>query len=53
MTLEGELVVTLRCDGQRVRGVDVRSTRPLVAGRVLAGRTAAEVAATIPLLYSI
>ena len=53
MTLEGELVVTLRCDGQRVRGVDVRSTRPLVAGRFLAGKTAAEVAATIPLLYSI
>jgi len=53
LTLEGELVVTLRCDPQRVRGVDVRSTRPLVASRVLAGKTPAEVVATIPLLYSI
>ncbi|MFO1317931.1 MAG: nickel-dependent hydrogenase large subunit [Burkholderiales bacterium] len=53
MTLEGELVVTLRCDGQRVRGVDVRSTRPLLASRVLAGKTAVAAAATIPLLYSI
>lgn len=53
MALEGELVVTLRCDAQRVRGVDVKSTRPLVAARVLAGKTAAEAAATIPLLYSV
>ncbi|MBK9115219.1 MAG: nickel-dependent hydrogenase large subunit [Betaproteobacteria bacterium] len=53
MALEGELVVTLRCDAQRVRGVDVKSTRPLLAARVLAGKTGAEVATTIPLLYSI
>lgn len=53
MSLEGELVVTLGWDGQRVRNVDVRSTRPLVAPRVLTGKTAVDAAATVPLLYSI
>lgn len=31
----------------------MKSTRPLLAARVLAGKTAAEAAATIPLLYSV
>ena len=53
MNLEGDLVVTLARDGVAVRRVDVRSTRPRVASRILTGRTAVDVAATIPLLYSV
>ncbi|MEO8507927.1 MAG: nickel-dependent hydrogenase large subunit [Betaproteobacteria bacterium] len=53
MTLEGELVVTLAWDGQRVRRTGIRSTRPHVAARVLAGRSAADAAATVPLLFSV
>ena len=53
MSLEGDIVVTLGWDGQTVRSVDVRSTRPLVAPRVLTGKTAVDAAATVPLLYSI
>jgi uptake hydrogenase large subunit len=53
VSLEGEIVVTLDWDGQRVRDVAVRSTRPLVAPRVLTGKTATDAAATVPLLYSI
>ncbi len=53
MTLEGEIVVALDWDGRRVRSVGVRSTRPLVASRILTGKTATEAAATIPLLYSV
>ena len=53
MSLEGELIVKLGWDGQHVHNVDVRSTRPLVAARVLTGKTAADAAATVPLLYSI
>jgi hypothetical protein len=53
MNLEGELVVTLAWDGQRVRRTGVRSTRPHVAARVLAGRSAADAAATVPLLFSV
>ncbi len=53
MTLEGELVVTLAWDGRRVGHVTVKSTRPLVASRILTGKTAVDAAATIPLLYSV
>ncbi len=53
MTLEGELLVCLDWDGARVRNVAVKSTRPLVASRILTGKTAVDAAATIPLLYSI
>ena len=45
--------MTLGWDGQTVRSVGVRSTRPLVAPRVLTGKTAVDAAATVPLLYSI
>jgi hypothetical protein len=50
---EGELTVRLAWDGRRVRQVTVRSTRPFAATRVLTGKTAAEAAATVPLLFSI
>ncbi|MCC7327667.1 MAG: nickel-dependent hydrogenase large subunit [Burkholderiales bacterium] len=53
MNLEGELVVTLARDAQAVRNVDVRLSRPRVASRILSGRTAADAATTIPLLYSV
>ena len=53
MNLEGELVVTLAWDGRQVRRTGVRSTRPHVAARVLAGRSADDAAATVPLLFSV
>ena len=53
MTLEGTLEVRLAWDGRHVRDVRLRSTRPFAAGRLLGGRTAAEAATTLPLLYSI
>ncbi len=53
MTIEGEIAVRLSWDGQSVREVRIRSTRPFAAGRVLAGKTGAEAAAMVPLLFSI
>ena len=53
VSLEGELVVRAVWDGTRVTGVDVASTRPHVAGRLLAGRTVAEVVEMVPRLFSI
>ena len=50
MSIEGELRVTLHWDGQRVRHVALRSTRPLAAARVLQGRRPAEAAALVPRL---
>jgi hypothetical protein len=52
-TIAGELVVRLEPEGRRVRAVTVRSTRPLVAARIVAGRTPAAAAAMIPALFSI
>ena len=53
MTLEGELVVRAAWDGARVIGVEIASTRPHVAGRLLAGRSVAEAVEMVPRLYSI
>ena len=53
MVIEGELTVHLDCEGRHVRQVSVRSTRPMIAARVLTGRTAADAAATVPRLFSI
>jgi hypothetical protein len=53
VAIEGELIVRLNCSGRRVRQVTVRSTRPLVAARLLAGRTAAAAAALVPKLFSL
>jgi Ni,Fe-hydrogenase I large subunit len=53
VSLEGELVVRAMWDGARVVGVDVISTRPHVADRLLAGRPVAEAVATVPRLFSI
>ena len=53
MAIDGELVIRLDWDGARVIGVDIRSTRPLVAGRLLAGKAAREAASMLPRLYSI
>jgi hypothetical protein len=51
--IEGELTVRLDWDGRRVTGVDVRSTRPLAAPRILSGKTPAIAAATVPKLFAI
>ncbi len=53
MNLEGELVVRLVTDGAKVRGVTIRSSRPLAAARVLTGRPPGEAAALVPRLYSV
>lgn len=53
MPIEGELTVTLHWDGRRVRHVDLQSTRPFAAPRLLQGRRPAEAAALLPRLYSI
>ncbi|MFO1398528.1 MAG: nickel-dependent hydrogenase large subunit [Burkholderiales bacterium] len=53
MNLEGELAVTLTHDGREVRRVDVASTRPQVAARLLTGKTAVDAATTIPLLFAV
>ncbi|MBK9703369.1 MAG: nickel-dependent hydrogenase large subunit [Betaproteobacteria bacterium] len=53
MSLPGELTVRLAWDGRRVVRVDVESTRPLIAGRLVAGKPAAEAALMLPRLYSI
>jgi Ni,Fe-hydrogenase I large subunit len=51
--IEGELTVCLDWDGDRVTGVDVRSTRPFAATRILAGKTPAAAVATVPKLFAI
>ncbi|MFO1414121.1 MAG: nickel-dependent hydrogenase large subunit [Burkholderiales bacterium] len=53
MNLEGDLTVTLAHDGRQVRRVDVKSTRPQVAARLLTGKPAVEAATTIPLLFAV
>ena len=53
MTLAGDIAVRLAWDGRSVCEVRIRSTRPFASGRVLAGKTGAEAAAMVPLLYSI
>jgi hypothetical protein len=53
MPTEGEIAVRLRWDGYRVGGVDVRSTRPFAAARLLAGKTPAAAAALVPALFAI
>jgi len=53
VSIEGELSIRLDWDGARVIGVAIRSTRPVVAGRLLAGKGAREAASMLPRLYSI
>jgi coenzyme F420-reducing hydrogenase alpha subunit len=53
VAIEGELTLRLAWDGQRVTGVDLRSTRPFIASRLFAGRTPADVVTMAPLLYSV
>jgi Ni,Fe-hydrogenase I large subunit len=53
VSLEGELVVRAAWDGARVTGVAIASTRPEVAGRLLAGRGVAEAVEMVPRLFSI
>jgi hypothetical protein len=50
---EGELRVGLRVSAGRIASVRIASTRPDVARSLLQGRTSAEVAAAVPLLFSI
>jgi len=50
---EGEIRVRIVWDGRDVRNVEIDSTRPHVAGRVLAGQHARAAAQTVPLLFSI
>jgi hypothetical protein len=53
VTIEGELTVRLDWDGARVTGVDVHSTRPFAATRILANKAPAAAAAMVPKLFAI
>lgn len=53
MSLEGALQVRLRLNAGRIRQVEIVSTRPDVAQRLLQGRRRADVQAAVPLLFSI
>jgi hypothetical protein len=53
VTIEGELTVRLDWDGRRVTGVDVRSSRPFAATRILAGKTPAAAVAIVPKLFAV
>lgn len=53
MAAEGEIRVGIVWDGRAVRSVEIDSTRPHVAGRVLEGRHWRAASKTVPLLFSI
>jgi len=53
VTIEGELVVRLAWDGRQVRRTTIRSSRPIVARRLLAHRKPAEAVALVPALFSV
>ena len=53
MTPEGELIVRVAWDGSRITGVDLHSSRPHAAARVLVDRTPGEAVAIVPRLFSI
>jgi len=53
VSLEGELKVALRLHGGRIAGVDITSTRPDIAQRLLQGRRSDEAQAAVPLLFSV
>jgi hypothetical protein len=53
MFREGELVVRLAVQSQRIRSVDIASTRAPLPARLIHGRPSEEVERTLPLLFSI
>lgn len=53
MALEGELTVSLRVAGSRVAAVEIKSSRPDIAQRLLQGRTRAEVVAAVPQIFAL
>jgi len=53
MSVEGEIVVRVAWDGQRVRDARVASSRPFAASRVLEGLTPSEAVQRLPRLFSI
>lgn len=53
MNIEGNIALDVVWDGERVRSVAVDSSRPLAARRVLEGKTGADAAKLVPLLFSV
>lgn len=53
MSVEGRVYVSARLAAGRITGVSIGSDRPLVARRLLAGRTPDEALKLIPSLYSV
>jgi Ni,Fe-hydrogenase I large subunit len=53
VTIEGELHVVLHRCADRTDSVQIRSTRPFLASRVLAGRRVAEACRLVPRLFSV
>jgi Ni,Fe-hydrogenase I large subunit len=53
VSLEGELVVRTAWDGSRVTGVEIASTRPDIASRLLRGQRVDQAMQMVPRLFSI
>jgi coenzyme F420-reducing hydrogenase alpha subunit len=53
MSVEGGLIIELAREGGQVRGVTIRSTRPVQAARVFEAKTPDAVLQLLPLFYSI
>jgi len=53
VSIEGEIHVAVRWNGGEIERAELRSSRPFVAPRLLAGKTVAEACALVPLLFSI
>lgn len=53
MSLAGDIGLRLAWDGERITAVQLASTRPLLAPRLFAGKTPAEVLALVPALFSL
>ncbi len=51
--IEGQLIIRLKHDHQCVLSVDIHSSRPLQASRILIGKTPQQVLQIIPSLYSV
>ncbi|MET0101725.1 MAG: nickel-dependent hydrogenase large subunit [Sedimenticola sp.] len=51
--VEGQLMISLAWDGDRVTGVDISSSRPLQMPRIFAGKSMDYLLGTVPLLFSL
>jgi hypothetical protein len=52
-TLAGKLTLAVRHDGERIRALDIRSSRPLQLTQLFHGKSPEQVVGMVPLLYSL